>query len=85
MGSWSIPVGKALRSLPFYVGIPFVIYAVGCGIFGNQYDHYQSGEALALIEVAFFVWFLRQVVRFTWFAWKRRRYSTPLIYPPRHY
>jgi hypothetical protein len=67
--SWSVPICKALRSLPFYVGIPFGLFA----IYGIFIEWPSNTDWFALLKLCLMFWTLRQFVRFLLFGFLRSR------------
>lgn len=68
-------INKALRSLPYYLFLApavlilaFVLFQPTGLAFISTWEHIGS-----LVEICFFVWCLRQIVRVLWFIFRENR------------
>jgi len=69
---WSIPAKKALKSLPFYLLIPIVLWFLYTLIIDPSWRG-NSAQYIGLLRIMLFIWILRTTLRFALFSFVRKR------------
>lgn len=70
--SWSIPTRKALRTLPFYLLIPWSLWFLYTLLIDPLWLD-NLNQQRALFKIMLFIWAARTVIRFAVFAFMRNR------------
>ena len=69
---WSIPAKKAAKGLLYWLAVPLLVVAIACSLFDQRALSYAPMWS-GLSRLLLFVWFLRQIFRFAFFSFIRKR------------